>query len=196
MTLSTPSRIVLACTLTLSLTACATRGDSPVRHTKDGRICPRAFDFVLADMPGPAGIPLAFSPWMIFRGDAPEGLAMYGPGKVLARGETDAEGRVAMTARQQWRTTQAYCETPDNLWLVYPGQTLRINVVETSDAWSREERLFQFLKAAGYFGNVDAFAPGFFDSERGSAELDMARADYGVENDDALYEAVVPKGAP
>ncbi len=186
-------RIACLLLLALGLTACATRGDRPVRHTADGRICPQSFDFVLADMPGPSGFPLSFTPWMIFRGDAPEGLAVYGPGKVVARGTTDAEGRVAMSARQQRGATRAYCETPDDLWLVYPGQTLRINVVQASDTWSREERLFHFLRAAGYFGDVNAFAEGMFDSGPGRAELDMARADYGVDNDEALYDAVVPK---
>jgi hypothetical protein len=43
----------IACLLlALWLTACATRGDRPVRHTADGRICPQSFDFALADMPG------------------------------------------------------------------------------------------------------------------------------------------------
>ncbi|MFZ2754924.1 MAG: hypothetical protein WAZ48_15965 [Lysobacteraceae bacterium] len=167
-----------------------------MRHAADGRICPQSFDFVLADMPGPSGFPLSFTPWMIFRGDAPEGLAVHGPGKVLARGTTDAEGRVAMSARQQRRATRAYCETPDDLWLVYPGQTLRINVVQASDAWSREERMFHFLKAAGYFGDIDTFAEGMFDSGQGRAELDMVRADYGAESDEALYDAVVPKDTP
>ncbi len=188
----TAARIVCLLLFALWLSACATRGDKPARHTADGRICPQSFDFALADMPGPSGMPLSFTPWMIFRGDAPEGLAVYGPGKVLARGTTDAEGRVAMSARQQRRATRAYCETPDDLWLVYPGQTLRIDVVQASEAWSREERLFHFLKAAGYFGDVDAFAEGMFDGGRGRAELDMARADYGVDNDEALYDAVMP----
>ncbi|NOT88379.1 MAG: hypothetical protein HOP03_09355 [Lysobacter sp.] len=190
------SRTVGLLLLALSLTACATHGDTPVRHTADGRICPQSFDFVLADMPGPSGFPLSSAPWMIFRGDAPEGLAVYGPGEVLARGTTDAEGRVAMNARQQRRATRAYCETPDDLWLVYPGQTLRINVVQASDAWSRDERLFHFLKTAGYFGDIDAFAAGMFDDGPGRSELDMARADYGVENDEALYDAVVPGDMP
>lgn len=189
-------RIACLLVLALLLTACPTRGDRPTRHTADGRICPQSFNFVLSDVPGPSGIPLSFTPWVIFRGDAPEGLAVYGPGQVVARGSTDAEGRVAMSARQQRRATRAYCETPDNLWLVHSSHTVRINVVQISEAWSREERLFHYLKAAGYFGEVNAFAEGMFDSGQGRAELDRARTDYGAENDEALYDAVVPKGTP
>ena len=91
----------IACLLLLALgsTACATRGDPPVRHTADGRICPQSFDFVLADMPGLSAFPLSFTPWMIFRGDAPEGLAVYGPGKVLALWNNFGDDRAFETQR-------------------------------------------------------------------------------------------------
>ena len=45
-------------------------------------------------------------------------------------------------------------------------------------------------------GDVDTFTEGIFDSGQGRAELDMARADYGAESDEALYDAVVPEDTP
>ena len=132
--------------------------------------CPTAIAYRLADTPTPAGHALAFTPWVFaLSPQAPVGLHGFESdgGVELARGETDEDGRIVMTDAQQRAVTRAYCDTPEKIWLIYPGQTERLRLYDLSLAHDPDERLYYALVQNGYVdgGDRPSYRRGYFESE-------------------------------
>ncbi|MGO1073276.1 hypothetical protein [Lysobacter sp. CA199] len=98
---------------------------------------------------------------------APGSLYGVEESDVLGRGETDQDGRVVMTDAQQQAVTRAYCDTPEKLWLVYPGQNQRVRFYDLSLARNPDERLFYAMVQMGYINGEDlpVYRRGYFESD-------------------------------
>src|SRR5690606_2600727 len=119
---------------------------------------PIKFDIRLQSVPGPAGYPLANVPWKIVRSTAkPRGMALVAEDSVLLQGRTDAEGKIKMTDADQELVADAYCQSPRNIWLMYPGQAARISVVEEGDDMNEEQKAVNAMSAAGFSPDVRTY---------------------------------------
>ncbi|QWF15046.1 hypothetical protein [Lysobacter capsici] len=162
--------------------------------------CPAAIAYRLADTPTPAGHALAFTPW-VFALSPQAPVALYGferdGGIELARGETDEDGRIVMTHAQQQAVTRAYCDTPEKIWLIYPGQTERLRLYDLSLARDPDERLYYALIQNGYVdgGDRPMYRRGYFESE-GRQALDHALdAEQAADRPDLLRKLQAARGA-
>lgn len=152
----------------------------------EGQACDVTLRLRLSDTPGPAGHALAYTPWKIAHGEEPDSLDIA-EDHVLAQGETDDSGSINISEKDQDRVNAAVCgEKP--MWLVYPGQTVRIVVKEQSPEWSENEELFYLLRSQGFFEGVSEYSEFFFDTEAGLSGLDVARQAYDVESDSDLLK--------
>ncbi|WP_185267963.1 type VI secretion system Vgr family protein [Halopseudomonas xiamenensis] len=76
------------------------------------------FNMQLRDVPGDDGFPLAFTPWLIQRGEE----------EPLLEGITDDQGRIALTSEQEELLSQAVHSAAGNVWLGYPGQRIALSL--------------------------------------------------------------------
>lgn len=163
-----PSRICALLTILIA-SGCA---HAPL-DSRPPYACPAAIDYRLADTPGPGGHALAFTEWAFALASArPEGLHGFenDGGVALARGETDEDGRIAMSDAQRQAVTRAYCETPEKIWLIYPGQSERLRLYDLSRAKDADERLFYLLVQSGYVtGDLPVYRRGYFEAEGAQA---------------------------
>ena len=127
-----------------------------------------AFKLRLADTPGPQGHALGNTPWKIAFGPEPEGMAYIDDEQLLASGTTDDDGHIKLTPEQEKRLAEIYAAYPDHTWVVYPGHTVRLDVVEESPQWSEKEKLFHALNGAD-------FSAGLHNSGRGATARAHAR---------------------
>jgi len=141
------------------------------------------FSFVLTDVPGSAGHPLAHAPWKLARSQqAPEGLAWIDDGQVIAAGESDQAGRICMDAAQKKALAEAYCRHPNEVWLAYPGHAVKVSVNQEQGDWSPDEKLLQAMSAADFSEDVHAHR-----HQLGSHdELQYARQSTQTQSDQAL----------
>lgn len=142
----------------------------------------------LADSPGPHGHPLASSPWKIAVGEKPEGLAYVDEEMLLAQGETDSMGRIALLKHESDRISALACEGLTPVWFVYPGYTGQISGVRRSKYLSDNEDLLHRLMLEGYFYELPVYSASLFNSPSVTEVLYMARQDYGVESNEALLK--------
>ncbi|MCO4889639.1 type VI secretion system tip protein VgrG [Cupriavidus sp. WGtm5] len=115
---------------------------------------PMEFRMRLANTPGEGGHALAHAPWKIAVGEAPLGLGMVADDELVAHGVTDADGNVVLSQAQQEALARAYCASPANTWLVYPGQTVRVHVAEQDPSWTDEEAARHALNAGDFSGGL------------------------------------------
>ena len=82
----------------------------------------------LADETHGAGRNLSSMPWKIVAGEtAPTGLYSLQGGTILGEGKTGTDGLLALDASQQHALAVAHC-AQQLLWLVYSGQTQRLEL--------------------------------------------------------------------
>ncbi len=87
------------------------------------------FNLRLADMCGTGGKPYEHTPWMIVRSASePEGMRAVSEEDVVLRGETDARAEFALSREDNEAFANAWRAEPDQLWLLYPGQSVRLIV--------------------------------------------------------------------
>jgi hypothetical protein len=156
--------------------------------------CPGAIAYRLADSPGPGGHALAFTPWaFVLDSQRPEGLYGVEESAALARGETDEDGRVVMTDAQQQAVTRAYCDEPERVWLLYPGQSQRVRLYDLSLAKDPDERLFYAMVQRDYIKGEDlpVYRRGYFDSD-GKPALSYAFEAEQVADKTALLSKLQP----
>jgi type VI secretion system secreted protein VgrG len=108
------------------------------------------FDLRLADVPGLSGHMLANTSWKLTKGNEPLGLGMVDDTALIAEGQSDAAGAIKLTAAQEKALAKAWAAHPDHVWLVYPGQAVRLDVVNAKLEWSEEEKLLHALNAADF----------------------------------------------
>jgi len=115
------------------------------------------FDLMLTDVPGAGGHPLAHTAWKIARSSQPpEGMAWVTPAQLVTSGESDQAGRVVLDDAQKKTVAEAYNRHPNQLWLVYPGQAVQIDMVQEQASWSLDEMLMHALSAADFSADVHA----------------------------------------
>ncbi|WP_313173398.1 type VI secretion system Vgr family protein [Stenotrophomonas sp.] len=133
---------------------------------------PMDFDFWLQDMPGPTGNPLAETSWRIIRNRGkPFGAALRDAKRVLLEGVTDADGHVVLDDDQQQLLAREYAGTPSQLWLLYPGHSVQIDVARDKGDWDEDQRLRMELGAAGFTAAVRTDMVGI----RQQGEMNYAR---------------------
>lgn len=115
---------------------------------------PMEFRIRLANTPGEGGHALAHAPWKIATGDAPLGLALVDDDLLVAEGTTDAKGNLQLSAAQQEALARAYCASPANTWLVYPGQTVRVHAAEKQADWTDADEARHALNAGDFSGGT------------------------------------------
>ena len=110
----------------LLLGSCATT-ESDFCKTIDPETC-IPLNIRLADETRGAGRNLSFMPWKIVAGEtAPTGLYSLQGGTILGEGKTGTDGLIALDASQQHALAVAHC-AQQPLWLVYSGQTQRLEL--------------------------------------------------------------------
>lgn len=141
------------------------------------------FNLMLTDVPGAGGHPLAHTPWKIARSShPPEGLAWIPPAQLVASGESDHTGRVVLDGAQKKTVAEAYNRHPNQLWLVYPGQAVQIDMVQEQTSWSLDEKLMHALSAADFSADVHAHRH----QEGAGDELQQARQNSQSQSDQDL----------
>lgn len=75
---------------------------------------------------------------------------------LIAAGESDQSGRICLDAAQKKALAEAYCRHPNEVWLVYPGHAVKVNVDQEQGDWSPDEKLLQAMSAADFSGDVHA----------------------------------------
>jgi uncharacterized protein (DUF2345 family) len=155
--------ITFACPGTISIKAASKSFTGP---TSNGYGLPRfpktAFDpkplkfkIRLQDLPGPESAALAHTSWEILRlagGSTKD--------RVIAKGETDANGNVNLTAMQEKKLAVAYARNPNDIWISYPGQVRRLDVTTAQEDWSEADKAVQALAAMDYADLPPAFGSG------------------------------------
>jgi type VI secretion system secreted protein VgrG len=141
------------------------------------------FKFMLTDVPGSAAHPLAHAPWKLARSaHAPEGMAWIEDEQLIAAGESDQSGHICLDAAQKKALSEAYCRHPNDIWLVYPGHAVKVNVDQEHADWSPDEKLLQAMSAADFSVDVHAHR-----HQAGSRdELQYARQATQTQSDQAL----------
>jgi hypothetical protein len=70
----------------------------------------------------------SYMPWVIVAGDnQPAGMAALEGGELVGEGETDEDGILQLNPAQARTLAQAYCAKKP-LWLLYPGQTIEVEL--------------------------------------------------------------------
>lgn len=134
---------------------------------------PMDFNFWLQDMPGPTGNPLAETSWKIIKNRGkPAGAVLRDPKRVLLEGATDADGQVVLDDEQKQLLAREYASTPSQLWLLYPGHSVQINVARDKGDWDDDQRLRMELGAAGFTSVVRTDMVAI----RQQGEMDYARS--------------------
>lgn len=146
----------------------------------------------LSDSPDSCGHPLSYTPWKISFGEKPAGLTYVQDDLLLAAGETDSEGWIRLTKKQNAGIYRELIRGRRLVWLLYPGQAQQLVGVKIQKKWSREERLFHGLFSAGFLSNGDIYRKGFFSTDEGREILRYARESYSVKTDAQLYDRVKP----
>lgn len=146
----------------------------------------------LSDIPGPCGHPLGYTSWKISCGEKPDGLALVKDDLLLAAGETDSEGWICLTKKQNEGISRELIRGRRPVWLLYPGQAQQLVGVKIQKKWSREERLFYGLFSAGFLSSGDIYRKGFSSTDEGKEILRYARESYGVKTDAQLYARIKP----
>ena len=155
---------------------------------------PLELNIQLADTPGPYGHALAYTPWKISQGEEPYGLAFIEDEQLLAEGETNLEGWIKPKEEEKQKIAKAASVKGNRLWLIYPGQVQRIVFVEIRFDWTKEERLFYWLRSEGFMPDREAYSKDFFATDAGRSMLTIARDQYQVENNEKLYAKIdLPK---
>lgn len=144
----------------------------------------------LSDVPGPTGHALAHTPWKIAIGERPHGLALIRDKDILAQGETDADGHIKFAGDESSRVSEALCHASRPVWLVYPGQSVRITYSTINPNWSDNELLFHLLKSQGYFRDVSAYQEGIYSTAAGMEELLLAMKAYDANSVAQLIQAL------
>jgi len=123
----------------------------PMMPASEMKSEPLEFNFRLADTSGEDGHALAHTPWKITTSyDAPEGMALVSEEETILSGKTDADGKIILSADEQKELANAYHKRPSGIWLMYPGQTVRINVTKQPESLSKDEELRQLLNAKDF----------------------------------------------
>jgi uncharacterized protein (DUF2345 family) len=131
-------------------------------HTQDFKL-----DLRLTDVAGPAGIPVGHAAWdiaLIRRGEVFE--------RTLMSGESDADGRIALTDAQHRELAEIYAARPNDVWLQVAGDLRPLAVVIEQAQWTVDEKTAQALAALDYVDNPPA---GF---SSGVPEAGLARSDH------------------
>jgi len=77
-------------------------------------------------------------------------MALVSEEETILSGKTDADGKIILSADEQKELANAYHKRPSGIWLMYPGQTVRINVTKQPESLSKDEELRQLLNAKDF----------------------------------------------
>jgi type VI secretion system VgrG family protein len=143
---------------------------------------PLQFKMRLADTPGPNSHALANTPWKITYGEMPDGLNFVDDEKLIAKGHTDAEGYISLTAAEEDNLASVYAQHPDYTWLVYPGHVARLDVRIESAEWDEKQKLLHALHVADFSPDLHAsiFSDGALSQTRYAKEAFETIASSGV----------------
>ncbi|MDX9687258.1 type VI secretion system Vgr family protein [Halopseudomonas formosensis] len=143
------------------------------------------FDIRLKDKPGEDGYALAHTPWRIVRASKPgwRTFARLSDEDIIARGDTDDNGRIILSDAEQESLSLAYQQTPGNLWLLYPGQYVALTV-HVDAGWNDQQREALALASMDF-----SHAP-HTDPQHVMACLDQscARDTLGLDDNSPLFE--------
>ncbi|MGY0611393.1 type VI secretion system Vgr family protein [Luteimonas sp. A501] len=146
---------------------------------------PIKFDISLKDVPGPSGYPLADTPWKIVKSmGRPQGMALIAEDDVILQGETDAQGNVKIDDADQELLAREYRHGPGRIWLMYPGQAVKLSVVEERDDWSDEDRAVAAMSAAGFSPDARSYMA----NTRAVGEIEYAMESLGEASDAGLVK--------
>ncbi|MFC3624658.1 type VI secretion system Vgr family protein [Vogesella amnigena] len=151
--LGTPDNILCHA---ISLQKCPPQAKSAqLPNLPKSELSPQKLDFRLrlADSPGPDGHALANTPWKIVYGPEPQSMDVAAE-HVLAEGISDAEGRIQLNKQQKALLSEKYCQHPMHTWLLYPGQSSRLNVEIEQENWTDEDKLQRALNASGVVADM------------------------------------------
>ncbi|AXV83800.1 type VI secretion system Vgr family protein [Ralstonia solanacearum] len=145
---------------------------------------PKEFSMQLVNTPGPGGHAIAHAPWKIAVGEAPEGLGLVASEHLIAQGVTDENGHLQLSSEQQEALAKAYSSQPDSTWLVYPGQTVRLNVTQQQKDWTDYDAARHALSA----GDFSADLPASITHEDTQDRLRYARQALDADSAGQIYE--------
>ena len=75
--------------------------------------------------------------------------ALFSQVKILT-GESDATGKLNLSAAEAKRLQKAYTRSPRQFWIVTPGKVKQLVLEQASTAWSEQDKLYHSLDALGY----------------------------------------------
>ena len=140
----------------------------------------------IADTPGPNGHALANTPWVIAVGPRPDGLSGIDEKWIVAQGKTDNDGYIPLTSADQEKLSIAYAAHPSNSWIVYPGNTVQLNVETEKPEWDSKAKLLQALNAADFSPDLHQSQL----SDGAAAHTRYAKEAFGISASGKLYEKV------
>jgi type VI secretion system secreted protein VgrG len=69
---------------------------------------------------------------------------------VLMEGISDDKGNVKLTAEQEKQLAKEFSERPANIWMMYPGQAVQLEVHQEQPDWTDEQKALYALSAMDY----------------------------------------------
>ena len=109
-------------------------------------------DLYLTDAPGQNGHALAHTSWQIVRPRHVENLTagLVNADDVLAAGVSNETGQVKFTAEQEKIISEEFCKRPGNIWIVYVGHVIRLDLEPENPAWSDDDKHLRALNALDF----------------------------------------------
>jgi type VI secretion system secreted protein VgrG len=133
---------------------------------------PVKFDMVLADMPGPNGIPISYMDWRIVRAQS-KNKALFST-DIILEGESNAQGKLVFTADDDKKIHIEYNKTPNELWIIHAGHVHEFIAVTEKTHWHDKDKLYQAMDTMGYsdqLGKVGDWHVDEFHSDIARSEL-------------------------
>jgi type VI secretion system secreted protein VgrG len=130
------------------------------------------FDFKLTDMPGPDGAALVDTPWRIVSAsDENDALSQVAS---LMTGQSDLEGKLALSADQEKQLADAY-GSGKSVWVLFEGQVKQLEVTKERETWTDTQKLEHALDSLGFADRFGIAA----DTDTGAFVASLARSELG-----------------
>ena len=109
------------------------------------------FDLRLMDVPGPDATALGAFAWRIVRASS-QSTALLSQESLL-EGNSDADGKLNLSAEQEQALKLAYDQAPNDYWLVFGDQAREVVMEADKGKWSEHQKLLKGLDANGYMSD-------------------------------------------
>ena len=106
---------------------------------------PIKLNLQLQDAPGSDGAPLSFADWEIVLMRSGDHLE-----RVLHSGQSDAQGRMTLSAAQQKELEEIYATRPNDVWISTHGELRPLNIGFEQPDWTNERKSLQAMASLDY----------------------------------------------